>query len=86
MRKVEEEVGAILRKTQEEIKRQADRKCKEVERWKRRDKLMLSTKDLVFKKRLVRKLTEQYVGPYTIEEVVSLNMIKLSLLVNIRIH
>ena len=57
-----------------------------MERWKRRDKLMLSTKDLVFKKRLVRKLTEQYVGPYTIEEVVSLNMIKLSLLVNIRIH
>jgi len=26
---------------------------------------MLSTKDLVFKGRLVKKLVDQYVGPYT---------------------
>ena len=38
---------------------------------------MLSTKDLIFKKRLVRKLVERYVGPYEIEEVVSMNVVKL---------
>jgi len=37
----------------------------------------LSTKDLVFKERLARKLVDQYVGPYTIEEVVSTNAVKL---------
>jgi len=38
---------------------------------------MLSTRDLVFKERPVRKLTERYVGPYAIEEVVSSNAVKL---------
>jgi len=38
---------------------------------------MLSTKDLVFKKRPARKLMERYVGPYVIEEVVSSNAVKL---------
>jgi len=37
---------------------------------------MLSTKDLVFKKRLV-KLVDQYVGSYIINEVVSTNVVKL---------
>ena len=47
---------------------------------------MLSTKDLVFKEWLVRKLVDQYVGPYTIEEVVSTNAVKLWLPILIRIH
>ena len=47
---------------------------------------MLSTKDLVFKERLARKLVERYVSPYIIEEVVSTNIIKLQLLNSIRIH
>jgi len=38
---------------------------------------MLSTKDLVFKKQLAKKLVDQYVGPYTIDEVISTNVIKL---------
>ena len=38
---------------------------------------MLSTKDLVFKERLIRKLVDQYIGPYTIEEVISTNTVKL---------
>ena len=38
---------------------------------------MLSTKDLVFKERLARKLVDQYIGPYTIEEVISTNVVKL---------
>ena len=47
---------------------------------------MLSTKDLVFKERPVQKLTEKYVGPYEIEEVVSSNAVKLWLLSSMRIH
>ena len=47
---------------------------------------MLSTKDLVFKERPVKKLVDHYVGPYTIEEVVSTNTVKLQLLASMRIH
>ena len=38
---------------------------------------MLSMKNLVFKKRLVKKLVDQYMGPYFIKEVVFINVIKL---------
>ena len=34
------------------------RKRKEIEKWKKRDRVMLSMKDLVFKERPVRKLVE----------------------------
>ena len=37
-------------KVQEKMKKQADRGRKEAEVWKVGDKVMLSTKDLVFKK------------------------------------
>jgi len=46
------------------MKKQADRELKEVEEWKKSEKMMLSTKDLVFKKRLARKLVDQYISPY----------------------
>jgi len=49
MKKVQEETEAVLRKAQAEMKRQADRRRKEVKKWKKGDKVMLSTKDLVFK-------------------------------------
>ena len=47
---------------------------------------MLSTKDLVFKERLVCKLVERYVGPYEIEEVVLSNAMKLQLPSSMRTH
>ena len=68
------------------MKRYADRSRKETEKWKKGDKVLLSTKDLVFKERPVRKLTERYVGPYAIEEVVSTNTVKLRLPSSMRIH
>ena len=46
----------------------------------------MSTKDLVFKERPSKKLTKRYIGPYTIEEVVSLNAVKLRLPSLMRIH
>ena len=47
---------------------------------------MLSTKDLMFKERLVKKLVNQYVGSYIIEEVVFTNVVKLRLPTSMRIH
>ena len=49
MKKVYEEAGAALKKVQEDMKRQANRGRKETEDWKKGDKVILSTKDLVFK-------------------------------------
>jgi len=77
MKKVHEEAEVALKKTQEEMKRYADRGRKETEVWKKRDRVLLSTKDLVFKERPTKKLMERYVGPYAIEEVVSSNVVKL---------
>ena len=46
----------------------------------------MSTKDLVFKKWSARKLVDQYVGPYIIDKVISINAIKLWLPTLIRIY
>ena len=86
MKKVHEEAEAVLKKTQEEMKRYVDRGRKETENWEKGDRVLLSTKDLVFKERLTKKLMERYVRPYVIEEVVSLNVVKLRLPSLIRIH
>jgi len=86
MKKVHEEAGVALKKMQEEMKRYVDRSRKETEKWKKGDRVLLSTKDLVFKERPVQKLTERYVGLYTIEEVVSTNVVKLRLPSLMRIH
>jgi len=86
IKKVHEEAGIALKKAQEDMKRQADKGRKETEDWKREDRVLLSTKDLVFKERPERKLVDQYIGPYTIEEVVSTNAVKLRLPTSMRIH
>ena len=62
MKKVQEEAEAALRKTQEEMKRYVDRGRKEMEKWKKGDRVLLSTKDLVFKERPSKKLMERYMG------------------------
>jgi len=77
MRRIHEEAGAALKKAQEDMKRQADKGRKETENWKKGDRVLLSMKDLVFKERPVKKLVDRYVGPYTIEEVISTNAVKL---------
>ena len=40
------------------MKRQVDRNRKKAEKWKMGDKVMLSTKDLVFKERPAKKLVD----------------------------
>ena len=77
MRKVQEEAGVVLKKAQEDMKKQVDKGRKETKAWKKGDRMLLSTKDLIFKERSVKKLVERYVGLYVIEEMVLTNAIKL---------
>ena len=53
---------------------------------KKENKVMLSIKNLVFKKRLVKKLVDWYVSLYFIDEVVSTNAVKLWLPTLMRIY
>ena len=86
IKKVHEEAEATLKKTQEKMKRYADHSRRETEEWKRGDRMLLNTKDLIFKERPVKKLTKRCVGLYEIEEVVSSNAVKLQLPASMRIH
>ena len=86
IKKVHDKAVAALRKMQEEMKQYADRSRRETEKGKKGNRVILSTKDLLFKERLVWKLMERYVGPYVIEEVVSSNAVKLQLPSSMRIH
>ena len=58
MKRVQEEAGVALKKAQKEMKRQVDKGKKESKAWKKGDRVLLSTKDLVFKERLARKLVD----------------------------
>ena len=75
-----------MKKVQEEMKWQADKSRRDVEVWKKGNKVTLSTKDLVFRERPTKKLIERYMGPYVVEEVILKNAVKLKLPASIRIH
>ena len=68
------------------MKQQTDSGRMEVGAWKNNNKVMLSIKDLIFKKWLVRKLVDQYISLYIIDEIIFTNAVKLWLLTLIRIH
>jgi len=58
MKKIHEEARVALKKIQKDMKRQADRGRKKTEDWKKGNRVMLNTKDLVLKERPVRKLVD----------------------------
>ena len=88
MKEIQGEAKAALGKVQEEMRKYADRKRGEVDDYKVRDLVMLSTKDLKYQMigRRIEKLTERFVGPYKIKKIISMNMVKLELPSTIRIH
>jgi len=88
IKKVQEEAKVALGKAQEEMKKYADRKRGEADEYKVGDLIMLSTKDLKYQMtgRRTEKLTERFVGPYKVKEIVSANTVKLELPSTIRIH
>jgi len=73
---------------QEEMKKYADRKRAEVDKYKVGDLVMLSTKDLKYQMvgRRTEKLTERFVGPYKIKKIVLSNAVELELSNTIKIH
>jgi len=87
MKKIQEEAKAALGKAQADMKKYADRKRSDVEEYKVGDLVMLSTKNLKYEMvRRIEKLTERFVGPYKIKDIVSSNAVKLELPSTVRIH
>ena len=88
MKERHEEARAALVKSQEEIKRQADRNKKEAEEYRVGDKVLISIKNLSKKlmKRVTKKLMEKFIGPYVVKKIVSENVVELELLALLRIH
>jgi len=84
MKERHEEARAVLVKSQEEMKRQADRNRKEVEEYRVDDRVLISMKD--FSIELMKKLTEKFIGPYVVKKIVSENAVELELPVLLRIH
>jgi len=82
------ETRAALVRSQEEMKRQADRSRKEVEKYRVSDKVLISTKDFLVElmKRATKKLTEKFIGPYVVKKIVSENAVELELPASLRIH
>ena len=83
-----EEAKAALVKSQEKMKRQADRNRKEIEEYGVGDKVLISMKDFPMElmKRATKKLTEKYIGPYIVKKIISENVVELELSVSLRIH
>jgi len=88
MRKIQEKAKAALGKAQEEMKKFANRKRREEEEYRVGDLVLLSIKDLKWqmKGRRSEKLTEHFVGPYKVKEIILSNTIELKLSKSIKIY
>jgi len=88
MKKIQEKAKAALGKVQEEIKKFANRRRGKGEEYRVGNLILLSMKDLKWqmKEKRSEKLTEHFVGPYKVKEIVSSNAIELELPKSIRIH
>ena len=88
MKEIQEEAKAVLGKAQADMKKYANRKRLDVEGYKVGDLVMLSTKDLKYQmvERRTEKLTERFISPYKIKEIVLSNTVKLELPSTVRIH
>jgi len=70
------------------MKKYIDKKRIEIDEYKVRDLVMLSTKDLKYQmvSRRTEKLTERFVGPYKIEKIISSNVVELELPRTVKIY
>ena len=76
MKEKHEEAKAVLKKSHEEMKKYADRNRKEIVEYKVEDKMLLSTKDLMWwiRNKETKKLIEKFGGPYKIKKIISENV------------
>jgi len=88
IKKIQEEVKAVLGKVQEDMRKYADRKRSDVDEYRVGDLIMLSTKDLKYQivGRRIEKLMERFVGPYKVKKIISSNTIKLELPSTVKIY
>jgi len=88
IKEIQEEAKAALEKAQEEMKKYADRKRGEADKYKVEDLVILSTKDLKYQmtSRRTEKLMERFVSSYKVKKIVLANAVKLELSSTIRIH
>ena len=88
MKERHEKARAALVKSQEEMKRQVDRSREKAEEYRVGDKVLISTKDFSAElmKRVTKKLSEKFIGPYVVKKIVSENAVELELPVSLRIH
>ena len=88
MKEIQEKAKAALGKVQADMKKYADKKRSDVEEYKVGDLVMLSTKDLKYQMvgRRIEKLTERFVSPYKVKEIISSNAVKLELPSTVKIH
>jgi len=82
------EVEAVLKKSQEEMRKYVDRRRSEVEEYRTEDWVLLSTKDLKYqmKERQLEKLMEQFMGPYQVKGIILTNAIEFDLPSMVKIH
>ena len=88
MKERHEEARVVLVKSQKEMKRQANRSRKEAEEYRVGDKVLISTKDFSMElmKRVTKKLTGKFIGPYVVRKIVSENAVELELPASLRVH
>jgi len=70
------------------MRKYADRKRSDANEYKVGDLVMLSTKNLKYQmvRRRTEKLTERFVGPYRVKEIILLNAVKLKLPSTVKIY
>ena len=88
MKEIQEEAKAALKQAQEDMRKYANKKRSDADEYKVGDLVMLSTKDLKYQMvgRRTEKLTEKFVGPYRVKEIISSNAVKLELPSTVKIH
>jgi len=88
MKERHEEARTVSVKLQEEMKRQVDRSRKEAEEYRVGDKVLISTKDFLMElmKRVMKKLTEKFIGPYVVKKIMLENTVELELPASLRIY
>ena len=88
IKKMYEKVKAALKKLQEKMKKYVDRNRKKVVEYKVRDRVLLSTKNLVWQVRnkKIKKLMEKFVKSYKIKKIILENVMELELPVSMKIH
>jgi len=83
MKEIQEEA-----KAQEDMRKYADKKRLDADKYQVEDLIMLSTKDLKYQMvgRRTEKLMERFVSSYRVKEIISSNAVKLELPTIVKIH